>query len=85
MNENEIKILNTIIDNMDKILVEKEKEYQETWKFADLTFLKAKLVQQTNKLFLPSFLNNELRILTHIFNYAFFLYYRYNQLRNSGF
>lgn len=79
MNEQEIKILNEIIDNMDKLLTEKKKEYQDTWKLADMTYLKVKLAQQVNQLFLPSFYDKDLRTLTHVFNYAFFLYYRYKQ------
>ena len=82
MNESEIKILNEIIDNMDKILIEKQDKFQDTWKSCGLKYLKHSLYQRAIKLyFYPDLYTpeTELRELIHIFNFAFFLYYRLKQ------
>ena len=79
MNEQEIKILNEIIDNMDKILIEKQDKYTYTWRICDISVLMIKLNQKCQEIFLHDATcqyDKFLRELLHIFNYAFFLYYR---------
>ena len=80
MNEKEIEILMEINRKMVDIQIEKETKYRTTWKICDLTFLRTKLTQKTQKLFLCETIEKELRELTHVFNYAFFLYYRLKEL-----
>ena len=87
MNESEIKILNEIIDNMDKILIEKRYKYQNTWKIVSLPFLKHALSHRNLNYLLNSdslTIDKQLRQLIHIFNYAFFLYYRLKQESNNN-
>ena len=83
MNELEIKVLNEIIDNMDKILKEKQYKHKDTWKSCELTYLRHEISRRVSRVFwrkdnlTP---DERLRQLIHIFNYIFFLYYRLKEL-----
>ena len=86
MNESEIKILNEIIDKMDKILINKKYKYQDSWKICDISFLMIKLNQKCQEIFLYDATcqyNEFLKELLHIFNYAFFLYYRIKESQSN--
>lgn len=76
MNNKEFNILTEIIDNMDKILVEKQDKHNNTWKDCDLAYLRLQISKRANQLFICKSIDKKLREIIHLFNYLFFLYYR---------
>lgn len=79
LNKLEINVLNDLIDNMDKILIEKHSKYQDTWKTCDVNLLYLKLHKATTQLFVPQTNERRIRELVHIENLTYFLYYRLKQ------
>lgn len=61
-----------------EILEEKQKDYKDTWKTANLDFLQDLLIEQTITL-VPTNSKRSKRKLIHIANYCYFLYTRIEQ------
>ena len=76
MEAKDIRILNELIQNAEKIRLEKFNKYKDSWKTCDKQDLRNKLDKHTDELFFSNSLERQLRILAHIFNYTYFLWYR---------
>lgn len=70
-------ILFELIDNMNKIQLEKNEKYRNSWKNCNINILRKSLLHHTYRIMDTSLTNEQcLRELIHILNYDFFIYCR---------